>query len=403
MVLTETYENANHFDLTYLMFVWIAFLPTAIIPWIYASLVLPQHVRERFYSFLGLPTQATQLSNKKKKRNQTNSCEEESSGMLEISSSVGLNPPRIVSTMEADDDKYRRKRSIGGSSRRSQQGRYVPRSTVLSDEISINNSCSNITASTYCINSTERESAHFEISPLFNYNDKRSSLKIDLQSLTSNTPRGSFRSTSTSKKVNNNNPNVPSIHSHASALLHEKRGSFASTAPSLRKDSTTSSTLERDHEIIDLLERERSMTNFDDLFEAAQVAHQEQTPPLPQPSQQPLTRLPSRKGSRKLPKSPRDPPLALPSAAATNTVPDITLSVSRRTSYDLSDPLQVVDRKIMRTVSNDASKVHQSSSSSGSHQYDLIDVPVSAASSRLRRHSSEKYHIQSRKDENIEF
>lgn len=42
MVIIETYENTKHFDFTYLMFVWIAFLPTVIFPCIYASQILPR-------------------------------------------------------------------------------------------------------------------------------------------------------------------------------------------------------------------------------------------------------------------------------------------------------------------------------------------------------------------------
>lgn len=40
MVLVETYENTAHFDITYLMFVWMAFLPTVINPFVYASWIL---------------------------------------------------------------------------------------------------------------------------------------------------------------------------------------------------------------------------------------------------------------------------------------------------------------------------------------------------------------------------
>lgn len=40
--IEETYENQRHFDFTYLMFVWIAFLPTVIFPCIYASQILPR-------------------------------------------------------------------------------------------------------------------------------------------------------------------------------------------------------------------------------------------------------------------------------------------------------------------------------------------------------------------------
>lgn len=43
LVLEENYENSGHFDLTFLMFVWIAFLPTVINPWIYATWVLSRY------------------------------------------------------------------------------------------------------------------------------------------------------------------------------------------------------------------------------------------------------------------------------------------------------------------------------------------------------------------------
>ena len=38
--VTETYENDSHFDLTYIIFVWITFLPTVTLPWFLARWVL---------------------------------------------------------------------------------------------------------------------------------------------------------------------------------------------------------------------------------------------------------------------------------------------------------------------------------------------------------------------------
>ena len=38
--LTETYDNDAHFDLTYIICVWITFLPTVTLPWFYAHWVL---------------------------------------------------------------------------------------------------------------------------------------------------------------------------------------------------------------------------------------------------------------------------------------------------------------------------------------------------------------------------
>ncbi|XP_065077521.1 uncharacterized protein LOC135700800 [Ochlerotatus camptorhynchus] len=54
MALVETYENQAHFDITYLMFVWMAFLPTVIVPWIYANWVLSRPAKERLRGYLRL-------------------------------------------------------------------------------------------------------------------------------------------------------------------------------------------------------------------------------------------------------------------------------------------------------------------------------------------------------------
>lgn len=40
LVMEENYKNRSFFDLTFLMVVWIAFLPTVINAWIYGTLVL---------------------------------------------------------------------------------------------------------------------------------------------------------------------------------------------------------------------------------------------------------------------------------------------------------------------------------------------------------------------------
>ncbi|XP_058127436.1 G-protein coupled receptor moody [Anopheles ziemanni] len=54
MTVAETYENQAHYDITFLMFVWIAFLPTIIVPWIYASWVLSKPTKERLRGYLRL-------------------------------------------------------------------------------------------------------------------------------------------------------------------------------------------------------------------------------------------------------------------------------------------------------------------------------------------------------------
>ena len=38
--MIETYEDDSHFDLTFIIFVWITFLPTVTLPWFYAHWVL---------------------------------------------------------------------------------------------------------------------------------------------------------------------------------------------------------------------------------------------------------------------------------------------------------------------------------------------------------------------------
>ncbi|XP_065364831.1 uncharacterized protein LOC135957917 [Calliphora vicina] len=60
--IEETYENQRHFDFTYLMFVWIAFLPTVIFPCIYASQILPREEQERLRGYFRLSSK--RLSNK---------------------------------------------------------------------------------------------------------------------------------------------------------------------------------------------------------------------------------------------------------------------------------------------------------------------------------------------------
>ena len=37
LALPETYENSGHYDITYTLFVWVAFLPTCTTPGLFAS------------------------------------------------------------------------------------------------------------------------------------------------------------------------------------------------------------------------------------------------------------------------------------------------------------------------------------------------------------------------------
>ncbi|XP_073998340.1 G-protein coupled receptor 83 isoform X2 [Rhodnius prolixus] len=54
LALTETYENSGHFDITYTMFVWIAFLPTTTTPALYASWRMSRTTKERLRGYLRL-------------------------------------------------------------------------------------------------------------------------------------------------------------------------------------------------------------------------------------------------------------------------------------------------------------------------------------------------------------
>ncbi|XP_050080399.1 uncharacterized protein LOC126568038 [Anopheles maculipalpis] len=85
MSVAETYENQAHYDITFLMFVWIAFLPTIIVPWMYASWVLSKPTKERLRGYLRLSS-----------RRNTNTRSEQSldeTGGAPVGKSQGKNTP----------------------------------------------------------------------------------------------------------------------------------------------------------------------------------------------------------------------------------------------------------------------------------------------------------------------
>ena len=52
-VVTETYDNEHDFDVTYIIIVWLAFLPTVIIPWFVAHwLLIGAWRKDRFVPYL---------------------------------------------------------------------------------------------------------------------------------------------------------------------------------------------------------------------------------------------------------------------------------------------------------------------------------------------------------------
>ncbi|CAD7090563.1 unnamed protein product [Hermetia illucens] len=230
MVLTETYENARHFDFTYLMFVWTAFLPTVIFPCIYVCGILSRSEKERLRGYL-------RLSTRKKGSKKTRDPPEESTIHENLTPDVTTtNRSDSIEKQENHREPSEEKENVniitnmrhpivGRSTRPTPRFANYFQSATFTD--SINNSCSNITSSTYCNNGTERGSVIDS--------ENTSVLSADKDSLFER------------KWVN----------SLASSALCHKDVTFSDCESIVRHDS--SSTFERDLEIIDLLERERSM------------------------------------------------------------------------------------------------------------------------------------------------
>lgn len=345
-------------------------------------------IRDRFFNYF-------RFSHHRKQEtpDQRSSFEEESSTMLENGGSM-LNSSRIANSIEVcGNSKYKQinsNRALGKKSsvkrplenkqhskvRTINEGKSTRMSRLCDNENfldtplsldTLNNSCSNITASTYCINSGERESVHFETSP---YAEKHSTLSVN-----NNNDCSSQRSSFKRKQL----PQIPPLPLQH---LQDKRPSYASTdVSSIRRDS--SSTLERDLEIIDILERERSM----DLQEINELS------PLPMQH--------VRKPSRKMPQIPKKVQneetdgyagdRSTCSGYTVNSISSVRRTVServppyerivpkiRRTSYDMDSILPVIDRKISRTKSNEP------------QQHGNTPV-IQQVQAQYRRHSSEKY------------
>lgn len=285
--------------------------------------------------------------------------------MIEHGTGAILSPPRIVSTMEADTSaRYKqlsrqrnsmKRTAVENLQHKRKRNMSESRGSRVLDEgdntlsiDTINNSLSNITASTYCINGADREAA---------------SLYCDKRSLTSTDPNGSHRGSFRAKL-----PQIPT-----QAYLMEKRLSQASTERgSSRKGST--STLERDLEIIDILERERSM-DIQEMLE-----REELQPPVHRTLRTPNINRPplsdyAAPSNRNHVTNHHEAPANLKPPMYQRPVPTI-----RRTSYDtthdgMTDPLQFIDRKLIRT---------KSSSDTHGPRYET-------KAERARRHSSEKY------------
>lgn len=302
MIMVETYENAKHFDITFLMFVWIAFLPTVIFPAIYASQILPRNERKRLRGYLRLSArhfrksrQDSQEESIEKDENTTttqtttiiqngscidnndgsdikqkhyNRSIDSSSSMIESKDTIANGTEAIkINVIGGDGMKKTHSRhngfttttTSGGTGIHSKMAKSAS-SRKVSNGLrlaaggsrkgrnsmdSIDNSCSNITASTFCNNSV--------------LNDTGSGYDGETSSIVSGTIGGS----STIDKDIYFQKKWESVNGVGGMRRH-KDVSFSDCGSFSRMDS--SSTLNRDLEIIDLLERERSM-DIQDMIE----------------------------------------------------------------------------------------------------------------------------------------
>ncbi|KAK8727877.1 hypothetical protein OTU49_009497, partial [Cherax quadricarinatus] len=53
-MVMETYDNSGHFDITFITFVWVAFLPTVTTPALYAAWKISRSTKETLCNFLQL-------------------------------------------------------------------------------------------------------------------------------------------------------------------------------------------------------------------------------------------------------------------------------------------------------------------------------------------------------------
>lgn len=304
MVMVETYENTKHFDITFLMFVWIAFLPTVIFPGIYATQILPRNERKRLRGYLRLSarhfrksrqdsqeesiekddntttTQTTTIIQNgncignndgdiKQKQHYSRSSD---SSMIESKDTISNNTEAIkinvIGGSGSDGIKKTNSRNNGfvvsgggtgihskmaksASSRKVSNGLRLTTAAAATSNTSssrkgmnsidsIDNSCSNITASTFCNNSV--------------LNDTGSGYDGETSSIVSGTLGTIDKDIYFQKKWESVN----------GMMRRHKDSSFSDCGSFSRMDS--SSTLNRDLEIIDLLERERSM-DIQDMME----------------------------------------------------------------------------------------------------------------------------------------
>ncbi|XP_059615127.1 orexin/Hypocretin receptor type 1 [Phlebotomus argentipes] len=231
MALVETYDNATHFDLTYLMFVWMAFLPTAIFPWIYGSWVLTRPVKERLRGYFRLSSRRSNNSIPKAGEPRLSTTEDF------VSQDVTTEISHIQeSNYSRHGDSFTRKHSRSRQHRRSSNSE----GNSMASRGSRSNSVGRVAKRDSNASSELRE-----VSP---FNERKSALDVK--------PVASF--------------------------AYRKSSFLLDTNSTLSNDPSfpgSTSTLEHDLEIIDLLERERSMDIQEMLQREAAMEEQSRAKP----------------------------------------------------------------------------------------------------------------------------
>lgn len=101
MVLIETYENSASFDITYLVFVWLAFIPTCINPILYGFWVLSPPMKERLRGYF-------RLSGRK--------CDKKPTADAEMSTTTTTNVPEARTPAETDSMQLSEKPPVAAAS-----------------------------------------------------------------------------------------------------------------------------------------------------------------------------------------------------------------------------------------------------------------------------------------------
>ncbi|XP_055712349.1 orexin/Hypocretin receptor type 1 isoform X2 [Phlebotomus papatasi] len=212
MALVETYENSTHFDLTYLMFVWMAFLPTTIIPWLYGSWVLSRPVKERLRGYFRLSSRRSNNSIPKTNEPRLSTTEDF------VSQDVTTEISHIQESNSRHGDSFTRKHSRRRDHRRSSNSEGASTASRGSRSNSVGRQ-------------TKRDSnASSDLREVSPFNERKCTAPLEGKPVTSFAYRKSSFLLDTNSTVSND-PSFPG----------------------------STSTLEHDLEIIDLLERERSM------------------------------------------------------------------------------------------------------------------------------------------------